>query len=115
MKNLTTENTEGTEVKKNDGGPAFPSVGLDTPDGIAFEGMSLRDWFAGQALSGLLASGHFTVPNNKEEDDGAWMSTHDYPWDENGEKTNLGARKFDFPEAAWRCADAMLRYRKGEE
>lgn len=109
MKNLTTENTEGTEGMKNDGGPAFPQIGRMFP----VSGMSLRDWFAGQALSGLLASGHFTVPNN-EDDDGAWMSTHDYPWDENGEKTNLGARKFDFPEAAWRCADAMLRYRKGE-
>lgn len=33
----------------DDGGPAFPS-GDDVP------GMSLRDWFAGQALAGLIAS-----------------------------------------------------------
>lgn len=32
----------------NDGGPAFPN-------GIYQEGMSLRDWFAGQALVGILA------------------------------------------------------------
>ena len=35
----------------DDGGPAFPRPGLD---GIDFgqDGMSLRDWFAGMALSG---------------------------------------------------------------
>jgi hypothetical protein len=31
-----------------DGGPAFPS----NDDGIQNEGMTLRDWFAGQALAG---------------------------------------------------------------
>lgn len=31
-------------------GPAFPPTWKDMP------GMSLRDWFAGQALAGLLAS-----------------------------------------------------------
>lgn len=45
----------------NDGGPAFPMppVGTGDPrDGMAggSNGMSLRDWFAGQALNGLLAS-----------------------------------------------------------
>ena len=35
-----------------DGGPAFPRPSnLDD----AQEGMSLRDWFAGQALTGLIA------------------------------------------------------------
>ena len=33
----------------SDGGPAFP-----TGDGV-FGGMSLRDWFAGQALVGLMS------------------------------------------------------------
>lgn len=41
---------------KDDGGPAFP---LFTPAGQyaprAESGMSLRDWFAGQALAGLIA------------------------------------------------------------
>jgi hypothetical protein len=40
--------------KIEDGGPAFPSAGIVTPDGIAYEGMSLRDWFAGQALAGIV-------------------------------------------------------------
>jgi hypothetical protein len=36
-----------------DGGPAFPMSPLDTGNGeqIIYTGMSLRDWFAGQALS----------------------------------------------------------------
>jgi hypothetical protein len=42
----------------NDGGPAFPSVGegFGNPSYSA-PGMTLRDWFAGQALAGLLACG----------------------------------------------------------
>jgi hypothetical protein len=37
-----------------DGGPAYPSEGTDVPSGeqyIINSGMSLRDWFAGQALA----------------------------------------------------------------
>ena len=89
MKGLTTEDTEGTE------------------------GITLRDWFAGHALSGLLASGHFTLENDDKENDGAWMTTHPFPWDDDGAQSWAGRRKFDFPEAAWRCADEMLRARKG--
>lgn len=35
-------------AEKKDGGPAFPVV---APYGEVFSGMSLRDWFAGQALA----------------------------------------------------------------
>lgn len=95
----------------NDGGSAFPHPGYHGIDGkfvdVPQVGMSLRDWFAGQAMCGLLASGHFTAPNDEEEGDGAWMTTHYLP---EGEVYPL-QRKFDFPEAAWRCADAMLRER----
>lgn len=45
---------------KNDGGPAFPlQAHVDEQLSRAYltqQGMSLRDWFAGQALSGLMAS-----------------------------------------------------------
>lgn len=36
----------------NDGGHAFPIFGID---GIISDGMSLRDWLAGQALPALIA------------------------------------------------------------
>lgn len=38
------------------GGPAFPSHG--TMGEVNHEGMSLRDWFAGMALTGLMATAH---------------------------------------------------------
>lgn len=40
--------------KQDDGGPAFPL------EWEGFRGMSMRDWFAGQALAGMLSSNHFT-------------------------------------------------------
>lgn len=43
----------------NDGGSAFPCQPMDAqanPIGPLECGMSLRDWFAGQALSGILAN-----------------------------------------------------------
>tara|TARA_R110000868_G_C10476086_1_gene728792 strand:+ start:347 stop:574 length:228 start_codon:yes stop_codon:yes gene_type:complete len=43
----------------NDGGPAFPVTGCVHPNGNAIVGMSLRDYFAGQALAGILASANF--------------------------------------------------------
>lgn len=55
----------------NDGGPAFP-VTLDHRGCVGAYGMTLRDWFAGQALSGLCANekvlaadGGFTETNFK--------------------------------------------------
>jgi hypothetical protein len=41
---------------KNDGGPAFPPHGGETLYHRISDGMSLRDWFAGQALAGLVAN-----------------------------------------------------------
>ena len=43
-------------MKQDDGGPAFPHT-VNAADGtpIAHLGMTLRDYFAGQALIGLLA------------------------------------------------------------
>lgn len=50
-------------MKKNDGGPAFPRP-LSTDEHVNQcnvsmdqQGMFLRDWFAGQALAGYVASG----------------------------------------------------------
>lgn len=70
----------------SDGGPAFPM-----PESLhthPHPGMSLRDWFAGQALSGILAGGFAdTVP-------------HD----------DIGGGR-DAVFFAYQYADAMLRHR----
>lgn len=45
-------------ARKDDGGPAFPEAIAIGPAGDVhpgFGGMSLRDWFAGHALAGLLS------------------------------------------------------------
>lgn len=47
--------------ERNDGGPAFPYPSEYWGNGQP--GMSLRDWFAGMAISGLLAD-----PGMKPED-----------------------------------------------
>ena len=51
-------------MNKPDGGPIFPIAGEIKSEGIGdanvrwpHNGMSLRDWFAGMALDGLLARG----------------------------------------------------------
>lgn len=46
-------------MTKNDGGPAFPEPVAIGPSGdvcLAFGGMSLRDYFAGQAIAGMLGN-----------------------------------------------------------
>ena len=50
-------------MSANDGGPAFPTT-PNTVGGVS-GGMSLRDWFAGQALQGLMAhNGHSSIKEN---------------------------------------------------
>lgn len=43
-------------LKIKNGGPAFPQNEWSHSGGDGREGMSLRDWFAGQALAGMLAN-----------------------------------------------------------
>ena len=43
-----------SDTKIHDGGPAFPTV-CEMINETPAKGMTLRDWFAGQALAGLLA------------------------------------------------------------
>lgn len=61
--------------KIDDGGPAFPHGNLELGDRhlIAQPGMSLRDWFAGQALIGLISNSQgvpsdFVRANSNEAD-----------------------------------------------
>jgi len=71
----------------NDGGPAFPmnaSTG-DPRDGVYCQnGMSLRDWFAGQALAGLLSG-----------------------------RGNTGDKAPNWANGSYAIADAMLKARGG--
>ena len=65
---------------KSDGGPAFPATGYGP------RGLSVRDWFAGQALTGIMAS------------------VASYP---NWTRTQLS-------ESAWIQAESMLQERDKE-
>ena len=56
-------------INLNHGGPAFPFVVDDGKKVQVFTGMTLRDWFAGQALMGLLASWDPTFPRFPPDDD----------------------------------------------
>jgi len=78
-------------MAKRDGGVAFPSSDID---GMVEEGMSLRDWFAGQALAGSLAS--------KIEDIALWkrFARDDDPTTK------------DIAELCYMLADSMLRERE---
>lgn len=70
--------------KHTDGGPAFPTPWAA---GTATEGgMTMRDWFAGQAMQGMLASAN---------SGGRWDADHDI----------LTGEAYDI-------ADAMLKERK---
>ncbi len=52
-------------MSKPENPPAFPTLEPHPP----FGGMTLRDWFAGQALAGLLAN-----PQHSIVDDWSWRS-----------------------------------------
>ena len=80
-----TKGSVMSEPKPENGGPAFPQ---NLPDDFVWRlsgdpgGMSLRDWFAGQALAGLYADS----------------------------SVNISAEKA--AEAVYKTADAMLRARE---
>lgn len=89
--------------KKDDGGPAFPvSLPIEAPSGrkidVPFRGMSLRDWFAGQALVALGT----TNPNLP----GDPASTRDWPG-----SLDLAKRQAAF---AYLVADVMIASRTGD-
>jgi hypothetical protein len=71
-------------MSEKDGGPAWPTFVAISPSGDAypgFPGMSLRDYFAGQALAGLCAN-----------------TNYDWSWEESARQS-------------YRAADAMLKAR----
>ena len=78
-----------TEI--NDGGSAFPVRNDQYPE---FNGMSLRDWFAGHALSAMIAKSPFF------DRDGEF-----------GKPVDMIQFKADMAESAYCYADAMLAAR----
>lgn len=72
--------------KREDGGPAFPAKDMGKTQ---CAGLSIRDYFAGQALAGLLAS------------------PHEIPW----KKKGYGDPGEACAVAAYKMADAMLAER----
>lgn len=86
----------------NDGGPAFP-----TPDNSAWDGpartpgMTLRDWFAGQALAGIMAA------EGDAEGAGSFKLRGGVP--------SFMAGPAAFADAAYMMADSMLAARKPRE
>jgi hypothetical protein len=64
-KNAETLTYKKMDNTKDNGGPAFPQPQGHNEDGAPYSarevsgdsGMTLRDWFAGMALQGILASG----------------------------------------------------------
>lgn len=86
----------------DDGGPAFPVAGHtgENPELTAYgklghPGMSLRDWFAGMALQGLLSNSGGPIQANGMSGWG-WV--------------NCG--KKDVADVVWEIADAMIAARK---
>lgn len=77
-------------MSEKDGGPAFPVPNYVNAQGETYEstprGMSLRDWFAGQALAGILAD-----PNCDPI---------------------VGDSLKELAHGAYACADAMLKARE---
>lgn len=82
----------------NDGGPAFPRATTLNPTGVPWndeqQGMSLRDYYAGQALAGELAS--------QSGNCGSYA-------------TNVSQGLLvERAAMLWRFADAMIEARKGD-
>lgn len=86
-------------MSKTDGGPAFPLPSTMTP--TCARGMPLRDYFAGQALIGLL-SGPWRVNTEKEGFLGFGMKAP-----APGESSELLAK------IAYKLADAMIEAKEG--
>lgn len=91
-----------SDIKYN-GGPAFPSEERVYLDGemiqkLEHRGMSLRDWFAGMALQGLLSRDTVKAPENNNLAKWAVMNPLDA-------YTQRSAQSYEY-------ADAMLKARE---
>lgn len=90
--------------KMNDGGSAFPLVKRWTGDGYPYdcaEGMSLRDWFAGQALVAIIKAEEAVDVDSIKERARIRQRNH--------------RAKFRDAKRAYAIADAMLAARQPQE
>lgn len=104
----------------NDGGPAWPqSVSIAQPSGKytvvhSQPGMSLRDWFAGQAMASL-ATIYVESETTVRGDDERWLNELAQQVDEtsvaNGDVEGCGET---LATLAYRFADAMIAARSAE-
>jgi len=79
----------GMSTKINDGGPAFPMA-------FSNQGMTLRDWFAGQALGAQVADA--AAFNDRSR----------------ARKSDIRITDEDVANACWSYADAMMKAREKE-
>lgn len=90
-------------MSARNGGSAFPGVGTEDYNSTA--GMTLRDWFAGQALAGGMATEDGGTVNSAAQELGIEPSTYDC----NVHWPLLVAKRL------YRYADAMLAERVKEK
>lgn len=90
----------GFEAFEKVGGPAFPSDWrFPSGESATCPGMTLRDWFAGQALAGLISSSeaHFRGDSSDKAAIAEWRAEVDRRW----------------AGYCYEMADAMLKAREG--
>ena len=86
-----------TNESKDTGGPAFPCEGVVTNDGILYEGMTLRDYFAAKAMQSIL-----------QDYDPAIL----FDAEELAKPLGIPSTSSLIAEDAYLMADAMLKARK---
>lgn len=92
------------------GGPAFPHDNQELGDKhrIAQPGMALRDWFAGQALAGLMAQSH-AGPKDWQVMGHGWGEDCANSLNKHEKHAAMTLAGF-----AYALADALLRAREGD-
>jgi len=72
MAGIVAEKARSPGTPLHDGGPAFPREDYQTDNAPGQRGMSLRDWYAGQALAGIVSQNSCSEPLSSEEM--AWLA-----------------------------------------
>ena len=113
---MTTQPAEATTKAIEDGGPAFPLSYLAAMNGSVVDfgatgGMTIRDWFAGQALAGFASSFRKT---NREHDRMVHRDepAFDYTQPEVEEGLEPGMAEH-VARSCYELADSLIAARKG--